>query len=304
MIRNQQVNTVGSAALSVGGTVSDPNITGRVAVEGGTIKLRAQRYDITTGTLDFPGGGATPVVNLQTEADISTYHVYVGLQGPLDQMEVTLRSDPDLPRSDVLSLVATGHVNSNTLASQDLVSSGLGAAASLLSEQFISQPTESLLGLNRFQLDPVLSPNSNPSARLTIGKQLSRDLSFTYSTNVGSEQDQSAIVEYVLSNRFSGLASYTQGGTISNGASTDSNFTLEVRGRTRFALGFEQPVSTAPGRNTAPPRAPLPPAEVSLVNPAGVKLSNRKLRELVPVETQGFSRALARLGERNRPPVL
>ena len=299
LIRNQQVNTVGSAALSVAGTATDPNITGRVSVEGGTIKLRAQRYDITTGTLDFPGGGATPIVNLQTEADISTYHVYVGLQGPLDQMEVTLRSDPDLPRSDVLSLVATGHINSSTLASQDLVSSGLGAAASLLSEQFISQPTESLLGLSRFQLDPVLSPNSNPSARLTIGKQLTRDLSFTYSTNVGSEQDQSAIVEYVLSNRFSGLASYTQGGTVSNGAATDSNFTIEVRGRTRFALGFGQPVSVAPGRNTGPSRAPLPPADVTMVNPAGVKLSHRKLRELIPVETQGFSHALARLGERN-----
>ena len=299
LIRNQQVNTVGTAALSIGGTATDPNITGRVAVEGGTIKLRAQRYDITTGTLDFPGGGSTPVVNLQTEADISNYHVYVGLQGPLDQMEVTLRSDPDLPRSDVLSLVATGHINSSTLASQDLVSSGLGAAASLLSEQFISQPTESLLGLNRFQIDPVLEPNSNPAARLTIGKQLTRDLSFTYSTNVGSEQDQSVIVEYILSNRFSGLASYTQGGTFNSGTTTDSNFTIEMRGRTRFALGFEQPVSSAPGRNTAPPRAPLPPAEVMLVNPAGVKLSNRKLRDLVPVETQGFSRALARLGERN-----
>ena len=40
-------------------------------------------------------------------------------------------------------------------------------------------------------------------------------------------------------------------------------------------------------------------AEVTLDNPAGVKLSHRKLKELLPVETQGFSRPLARLGERN-----
>ncbi|HKP86933.1 MAG TPA: translocation/assembly module TamB domain-containing protein [Blastocatellia bacterium] len=304
LIRNQQVNTVGSIALTVAGTVNDPNITGRVSVEGGTIKLRGQRYDIMTGTLDFAGGGADPTVNLLTEADISDYHVYVGLIGPLDQIEVTLRSDPDLPRSDILSLVATGHIDSNTLASQDLLSSGLGAAASLLSQQFISQPTESLLGLNRFQIDPVLKPNENPAARLTIGKQLTRDLTFTYSTNVGSEQDQSAIVEYTLTNRFSGIASYTQGGTITNGARTNSDFTIEVRGRRRFALGFEQPLAGAtpdPVVN-APPRParqPLPPADVTLDNPAGVKLSSKKLRELLPVETQGFSRPLARLGERN-----
>lgn len=304
LIRNQQINTVGSAGLTISGAIDDPNITGRVSVEGGTIKLRDQRYDIVTGTLDFPGGGATPDVNLQTEADISGYHVYVGLLGSLDQMEVTLRSDPDLPRSDVLSLVATGHLDSSNLGSQDLVSSGLGAAASLLSREFISAPTESLLGLNRFQIDPVLQPNSNPAARLTIGKQITRDLSFTYSTNVGSEQDQSAIVEYIVSNRFSGIASYTQGGTITNGARTNSDFTIEVRGRRRFALGFTEPMaSSTPAPNTSapprPPKQPLPPAEVMLANPAGIKLSKKKLHELVPAETQGFSRPLARLGERN-----
>src|SRR5262249_10200596 len=41
------------------------------------------------------------------------------------------------------------------------------------------------------------------------------------------------------------------------------------------------------------------PADVLLQKPDELKLSSRKLRELLPVETQGFSRALARLGERN-----
>lgn len=307
LIRNQQINTVGSAALTVYGTISEPNITGRVSLEGGTIKLRGQRYEIMTGTLDFSGGDSTPEVNLQTEADISTYHVYVGLVGPLDQLEITLRSDPDLPRSDVLSLVATGHINTSTFGSQDVMSTGFGAAASLLTGELISQPAESLLGLNVFQIDPVLNPNTNPAARVTIGKQLTRDLTLSYSTNVGAEQDQSAIVEYTVSNRFAGIASYTQGGTITNGARTNSDFTIEVRGRRRFPLGFEQPpggtatltgTATTP-RPSRPARPALPPAEVTLDNPAGIKLSSKKLRELVPAETQGFSRQLARLGERN-----
>jgi outer membrane protein assembly complex protein YaeT len=303
LVRNQQINTVGSAALTLSGTINDPNVTGRVSLEGGTIKLRGQRYDIVTGTLDFSGGGSPPDMNLQTEADISGYHVYLGLIGLLDQMEVTLRSDPDLPRSDVLSLVATGHLDSTTLGSQDIVSSGLGAATSLLAREFISQPAESLLGLNVFQIDPVLKPNANPAARLTIGKQVTRDVTLSYSTNVGSEQDQSAIVEYTLTNRFSGIASFTQGGSTTNGARNNSDFTIEVRGRRRLALGFVQPATGIPaGTNKAPSRPvrlPLPPADVTLDNPAGIKLSNKKLRELLPVQTQGFRRQLAKLGERN-----
>src|SRR6185295_19059069 len=107
-----------------------------------------------------------------------------------------------------------------------------------------------------FQIDPVLKPNANPAARLTLGKQITPDLTFTYSTNVGSEQDQSAVAEYIISNRFSGLASYNQGGTITNGARANSDFTIEVRGRRRFSIGFGETVAD---NNTVNPKAPPRP---------------------------------------------
>jgi outer membrane protein insertion porin family len=308
LVRNEQINTVGTASLTVGGTLAEPAITGRVTFEGGTIKFRSQRYDITTGTLDFPiGAGRTPDVNVLAEGDVSGYHVYVGLTGPLNDMEVTLRSEPDLPRSEVLSLITTGRTDSDTLGSEDLTRSGVGTAASLLSEQLISKPTESLLGINRFQIDPVLRPNDNPAARITIGQQVMRDLAFTYSTNLSSEQDQTALLEYILTNRFSGIASYTQGGSSTQGGSKDNDFTIEMRGRKRFSLGYLGSGSFGPAgalrtptaTSSRPERTPLPQADVAIEKPTGVRLSNRKLRELLPVAKDGYSRALARLGERN-----
>jgi outer membrane protein insertion porin family len=304
LIRNEQVNTVGSASLRVTGALTDPFITGRVTFEGGTIKFRSQRYEITTGTVEFPpGAGAIPQVNFLAEGDVSGYHVYVGMAGPMTDMDVTLRSEPELPRSDVISLVTTGRVDSDTQGSDDLVRSGVGTAASFLTQEFISKPTESLLGLSRFQIDPVLRPNSNPAARLTIGRQLARNLAFTYSTNLGSEQDQTALAEYTLTNRFSGIASYTQGGASTQGGNKDSDFTIEFRARKRFSLGFEstdqlaskRPVPIPPRRE----RAPLPHADVSVEKPEGVKLSDKKLHVLLPVTKEGYSQPLARLGERN-----
>ncbi|HKQ76220.1 MAG TPA: translocation/assembly module TamB domain-containing protein [Blastocatellia bacterium] len=306
LIRNEQVNTVGSASIRVAGSMTEPFITGRVSFEGGAIKFRSQRYEITAGTIDFPpGGGMSPQVNFLTEGDVSGYHVYVGLTGPINDMDVTLRSEPELARSEVLSLVTTGRADSDTLGSEDLFRSGAGTAASLLTQEFISKPAESLLGLSRFQIDPIFRPNSNPAARLTIGRQLARNLAFTYSTNLGSEQDQTALTEYTLTNRFSGIASYTQGGTSTRGGNKDSDFTIEFRGRRRFSLGFESADSSAsnPVRaSKAPPRRerePLPRAEVSILKPDVVKLSDKRLRELAPVMKEGFSLPLARLGERN-----
>jgi outer membrane protein assembly complex protein YaeT len=307
LIRNEQVNTVGAASLTITGLLTDPFVTGRATFEGGTIKFRSQRYEITAGTVDFPpGGGTSPQVNFLAEGDVGGYHVYVGLTGPVNDMDVTLRSEPELPQSEVISLVTTGRSDSDTLGSEDLVRSGAGTAASFLTQEFISKPTESLLGLSRFQIDPVLRPNSNPAARLTIGRQLARNLAFTYSTNLGSEQDRTALTEYTLTNRFSGIASYTQGGASTRGGNKDSDFTIEFRARKRFSLGFESTDSLASnplraGRAAAPrrERESLPHAEVSIEKPEGVKLSDKRLRELLPVAKEGYSQPLARLGERN-----
>src|SRR3712207_7890513 len=46
--------------------------------------------------------------------------------------------------------------------------------------------------LNRFELDPVISGRggASPTARLTVGRQINRNLSITYSTNVTADQNQ------------------------------------------------------------------------------------------------------------------
>lgn len=303
LIRNEQVNTVATALLTVTGTASAPNVSGRVSLEGGTIEFRNERYEIVTGTLDLPSGaGATPYLNLLAEGDVSGYQVNVGFQGPLDDLEVTLRSEPQLARQEILSLITTGRVESGTIGSEEIVRSGLGTAASLLSEEFISRPVgreaEQLFGLSRFQIDPVLRPNANPAARLTIGRQLARNFSFLYSTNLAAEQDQTVLGEYNLTNRFSAIASFTQAG----GGRLDqegNDFTIELRGRKRFSLGLLDPVATGGTGPARPAPAPRPTAEVTVNQPEGIEISNGRLRELLPIMREGFSRALARLGERN-----
>jgi outer membrane protein insertion porin family len=303
LIRNDLVNAAASAALHIGGVIDEPAITGQITLDGGTIKFRAQHYYITTGTLEFPFGGATPEVNLMTEADVSGYHVNVGLSGPINDMQVELRSDPELPRSDVLSLVATGQLSSGSnLNGQQAMASTAGAVGSLLSGSLFAEPAQSLLGLNRLELDPVLEANQNPAARLTVGRQLARDLQFTYSTDLTSQQEQTVLVEYDLTSRYSAIGSYTQGGAINEGVRTDNDFTIEVRARRGFSLGYghEAPIAShaaeilrGKGRST------LPHADVEVEHAEGIKLSSRTLKHLLPVKEQGFSRALALLGQRN-----
>jgi outer membrane protein assembly complex protein YaeT len=301
LVRSKQINAVGSALFTIGGTLSDPNPYGRIETDSGLVRFRGQRYEITRGTLDLPPGNAqSPVMDLVAETDLSGYHVYLDLSGPIDAIELRLRSEPQLTRDEIISLITTGRTETGTIASQDPLRTGFGAAASLLTSGFISKPTEQLLGLSRFQIDPILRPNSNPAARLTIAQQFSRNVYLSYSTNLASEQDQTALAEYTLSNRFSALASYTQGGSATRQGTRENAFTIELRGRQRFSLGYTPPLPsvTAGTAPAVPARIKLPTAQVQVTPVPKVKLNDKTLRDLLPVMTQGFSRSLARLGER------
>jgi outer membrane protein assembly complex protein YaeT len=306
IVRNKQIDTVGSGLITLTGSITDPNFTGRIEADGGSVRFRGQRYEITVGHLELPIANGTPLLNLLAESQYSGYRVTLGFVGPVDDLDLTLRAEPQLSRDEILALITTGRTEAAPLAGRDPLRTGVGAAASLISSGFISKPTEQLLGLSRFQIDPVIRPNANPAARLTIGQQISRNLYLSYSTNLATEQDQTALAEYTLTNRFSALATFTQGGSSTRQGVQEGVFTIELRGRKRFSLGFLEgapaPGKTSPGSPAEPiskiPRTQLPGANVKVNKSGDLKLSERKLKELIPVMTQGFSRSLARLGER------
>lgn len=303
LLRGEQINAVGSANFTVAGTLSDPDARGRIETESGSVRFRGQRYEITKGTLDLPPGGGEPVLNLVAESDISGYRVYLDMSGQTDAIELKLRAEPQLTRDEIISLITTGRTETGTIGSQGLPTAGVGAAASLLSSGFISKPTEQLLGLSRFQIDPVIRANANPAARLTLGQQLSRNFYLSYSTNLATEQDQTALAEYTFSNRFSALATYTQGGSAARQGVREGVFTIELRGRQRFSLGFIAPApdtTTGDSKSAAAAiaRPKLPAAQVKVSPVPNLKLDGKTMRELLPVMSQGFSRSLARLGER------
>jgi outer membrane protein insertion porin family len=308
IIRDDEINAVGSASITLSGPLSDPAPTGRVSAEGGSVRFRGQRYEITTATLDLFGGGSAPVLNLQAEGNTSGYRVYIAFAGPIDQIDLSLRSEPQLTREEILSLIATGRTEGTALGGGDLFYTGAGAAGSLITSE-LTKPLQrelGVLGINRFSIDPVFRPNTNPAARATIAGQLARGLFYNFATDLASEGDRTISLEYSFSNTFSGLMTYSQGGSSSGRGTNSNDFSIEIRGRKRFSLGFSKPSSdpklatTDPNVTTPPPAVrPRLSADRILVTPIpNLKLGRRTLDDLLPVRTQGFSRSLARLGER------
>jgi translocation and assembly module TamB len=241
VVRNNLADAVGSVTLQIRGPAEEPVVSGRVNVTRGTINfIRGQRYELTRAIIDLPPQQQIdPVFNVQAESEIKGYRTIVELTGPLSQLSANVRSEPALPQADVVSLITRGELASNDASQTTLAQTGVGTAASLLTETLINQPvqraTSRLFGLNRFEIDPLIAGRggSSPTARLTVGRQINRDLSITYSTNVTADQNQVLALEYRLSDRLSFVAQYQQGPVNTLRAQRD-NFSFEVRFRKRF----------------------------------------------------------------------
>jgi translocation and assembly module TamB len=240
VVRNNLADIVGSVNLQVRGSAEEPVIGGRVTVARGTLNFRNDRYELTRAYIDLPARvDADPILNIQAEAEIKGYRVIVSLTGPLSSPNAVVRSDPALPQSDVVALITTGDLNRSEEGGATLAQTGFGTATSLLTDTLINNPvqkaTDKLFGLNRFEIDPLIAGRggASPTARLTVGRQINRNLSLTYSTNVTTDQNQVLALEYRVSDRLSFIAQYEQGATDTLRAAND-NFSFEIRFRKRF----------------------------------------------------------------------
>ena len=239
IMRNNLGNLVASVSLQLNGPIKDPIIEGRVTATRGTLNFRNNPYEITRGLIYFPPRlGADPVLNIEATSVIRGYRLTALLEGPLSHPQTNVSAEPSLPQADVVSLMLTGTLSATDSSTSVLAQSGLGTAASLLTDALINAPiskaTNKLFGLSRLEISPVIAgTGSTPTARLTAARRISKDIVVTYSTNIASDPNQVLAIEYRVSNRLSFVAQYEQGST-RNLSTRSNNYGFEIRFRKRF----------------------------------------------------------------------
>ena len=242
VVRNNVADLTASVSLRLTGDADNPQVSGRITANSGTIFFRKDRYIVQRGVLEFPPNTyIEPVINLQAETEIAGYQVFVNLSGPLtdtEQLSAVVRSSPALPQADVVSLITTGNLSNTESGIPTLAQTGINTAAEILADTIINAPvrkaTDKLFGLNIFEIDPIISGQRlNPSARLTVGRQINNNLRVTYSTNLSQDQNQVLAFEYRVSNKLSFVAQYEQR-SLSNVTRNRDNFSFEIRFRRRF----------------------------------------------------------------------
>jgi outer membrane protein assembly factor BamA len=168
--------------LSVTGTLETPVIQGRVDVEpGGLLFAYGQTVRIDRGSLLFTGDPLLdPRIDLSTTSSLQdpTIAQLRGGDSPLALLESDEQPDnPFAPRTpgleETVAAGLTGYYGAR-------VASALGEA----------------VGLQRISVQPVLVfGETDPSARLTVGGDVSRNASFALSIDLRNAQDRTYLVD-------------------------------------------------------------------------------------------------------------
>lgn len=203
-----QIDTDGDVRLR--GTWDRPVLLGHVHLLGGEMAFRGNTFELTRGDINFANPfRLDPVLNVEATTTISQYQVTINFSGPASRLALTYRSDPPLPDSDIIALLALGSTGQEGgLRAQSTTSQNYGATA-LLSEAISSGlggHIEHLFGISHFRVDPFLAgttTETNAAARVTIEQQVTHDMTLTYSTNATSNQQQLIQVEYNLKRNLS-----------------------------------------------------------------------------------------------------
>ncbi len=205
------------ASLRLRGTAYNPVLLGRVTITQGEITFFGTKYTINQGSINFLNPvKLEPILNLDVETKVRGIDVILTFAGPLNKLTVTHRADPPLEFSEVVALLATGRTPTSdpTLAARQSAadSSSLGQlGASALVGQAIANPLSSRLqrffGVSKLKIDPRLTGvENNPQARLTVEQQVTRNLTFTYITDLARSNQQIVRIEWWLNRQVSLVA--------------------------------------------------------------------------------------------------
>jgi translocation and assembly module TamB len=220
--QNAFAKLAGDVDLHVRGTVASPSLLGRVSITEGSATIAGTRYELQRGDLQFTNPvRIEPNIDLNATARVQDYDVTLGLHGTPDKLSVSYRSDPPLPQSDVIALLALGRTQSEqgiytqqqeeaaTSSSTDVL---LGGALNAT----VSNRVQKLFGAGSVKVDPnYLGSLGNSTTRITVDEQVGKRLTLTYATSVDTSGQQFLQAEIAINRHVSLLVTRDESGVFS-----------------------------------------------------------------------------------------
>ena len=207
IVDNNYANAELGADVQLIGTLGAPAIAGRVAIrEGGEIFNGNNIYEIESGAIDFTNPSEIePDLSVSARTQISEYDITLTLAGTPATMEADLSSSPPLSEPDIISVLLTGRTLDEAGGAAGVIARD--QALGLVSGELLGRAGR-VVGLDTLRVDQaaggrdvrfdssLVASEIDPGARLTFGKNVSRDVQLVFSQSLKDSGSLIWIVDY------------------------------------------------------------------------------------------------------------
>lgn len=213
-IKNGMIDLGLGGNLKIFGSIFNPKFNGELLIENPENKFlfKGHEFVLSEGLVRFIDGARkeSPELRFSGVARINDYDVFINLNGPADNMNVEMTSNPPLSQEDILSLLTLGVTSdvSRNLGERQRQSVTTLSIGSLIMDQLkINQSLNDSLGV-RLSIQPEFIEDENSllegrtddrvggnrfrsSTVLKVQKRVSKKVNLSLSSTVGGSVDQS-----------------------------------------------------------------------------------------------------------------
>ncbi|MEP7351665.1 MAG: translocation/assembly module TamB domain-containing protein [Acidobacteriota bacterium] len=214
-----------TAELTLRGTAGNPGLLGRISIAQGDLLFFGTKYTVQEGTVSFYNPSKIePILDLNLATTARNVDVVLVVTGPIQNMNLSYQSDPPLPFSEIVQLLAAGKLPTSdpvllahqpVTPAQTLPQMGASALVRSAVTNPIAGRLQRVFGVSQLKIDPTFVSGSElPQANLTLQQQISSNLTFTYVTNLTKADPQIVRVEWALDSNWSAVASRQENGMV------------------------------------------------------------------------------------------
>ncbi len=188
-------------------------LSGGITIVRGFASVYGKRFVMQQGQVTFTGDrDINPLLDITVNHTVSNYVVAIHVEGKARKPEITFSSTPELPQSDILSLLIVGKTMDRlTSSEQQNLSSELGGAAGSMIAGQLQEAIGGALGLDTLTIG---AGESFGSGSVSIGQYVTQDIFMSYEFGMGKGGGNRVGVEYSITPQLK-----LKGSTTDNGAS-------------------------------------------------------------------------------------
>jgi len=205
------------SALGIIGNPVNLNFSGRVTIEEGYFLYLDRKFQVKKGNIYFSDPNRfNPEVDIAAETKVTTYQAMESTEytikfsatGMLDDMQISLTSEPELDKTDIVAVLTFGATRNQLTGKEEGGKNALVERAKMFSSDkisgYVSRKIGTVFGLDQVSVQGNLFDfNDSEGPQVTAAKQISERTRVTYTTTVGHLNEQSIRIDYRLTKHIS-----------------------------------------------------------------------------------------------------